>query len=196
MGERAIRPRARRDTYTTGEVAFLCQVAPRTVSKWVDAGKLQGVRLPSGKRDRRVRRDDLLTFMREHGFSTDDVVPSRPVLLTVALEPLLSARLADFGGCDLLLAADGFDAGRHAASWWDAAVVSLAGVGVRVGLGLGRRLKEQGGHARLVALVGDDGAGQGEAASYGFSAALRPPWAAVEVLRWCGVALKHGGAPS
>ena len=31
--------------YTTGQVAKMCQVAPRTVSKWFDSGRLKGFRI-------------------------------------------------------------------------------------------------------------------------------------------------------
>ena len=43
----------RKDVLTTGEVAKLCNVAPRTVSKWFDSGSLKGYRIP-GSRDRRM----------------------------------------------------------------------------------------------------------------------------------------------
>jgi hypothetical protein len=52
--------------YTTGDVAKLCQCAPRTVSKWFDSGVLYGYRLPESK-DRRIPHDSLLKFMREAG---------------------------------------------------------------------------------------------------------------------------------
>ena len=51
---------------TTGEVAKICQVAPRTVSKWFDSGSLKGYRVP-GSKDRRIPVEDLRRFMREHG---------------------------------------------------------------------------------------------------------------------------------
>ena len=51
---------------TTGEVAEICNVAARTVSKWIDCGRLEGYRIP-GSRDRRVTREALENFMRTHG---------------------------------------------------------------------------------------------------------------------------------
>jgi len=56
----------RKDVLTTGEVAKICHVAPRTVSKWFDSGKLRGYRIP-GSRDRRIPRRQLEAFMRAHG---------------------------------------------------------------------------------------------------------------------------------
>ena len=37
-----------KDVLTTGEVAKICNVAPRTVSKWFDSGQLQKLGLPVG----------------------------------------------------------------------------------------------------------------------------------------------------
>lgn len=51
---------------TTGEVAAICNVAPRTVSKWFDSGQLKGYRVP-GSRDRRIPVKELARFMRNHG---------------------------------------------------------------------------------------------------------------------------------
>ncbi len=51
---------------TTGEVARICSVAPRTVSKWFDSGQLRGYRIP-GSKDRRIPIDQLVRFMRAHG---------------------------------------------------------------------------------------------------------------------------------
>ena len=43
-----------KDVLTTGEVAKICNVAPRTVSKWFDSGALHGYRIP-GSKDRRIQ---------------------------------------------------------------------------------------------------------------------------------------------
>ena len=56
----------RKEVLTTGEVAKICHVAPRTVSKWFDSGKLRGYRIP-GSRDRRIPLAQLVQFMRTHG---------------------------------------------------------------------------------------------------------------------------------
>src|SRR5512140_1444860 len=42
-----------KDVLTTGEVAKICNVAPRTVSKWFDSGSLKGYKIP-GSKDRRI----------------------------------------------------------------------------------------------------------------------------------------------
>lgn len=55
-----------KNVLTTGEVAKLCSVAPRTVSKWFDSGQLRGYRIP-GSKDRRIPVEQLVKFMRTHG---------------------------------------------------------------------------------------------------------------------------------
>ena len=50
---------------STGQIAKLVQVAPRTVSKWIDSGLLPGYRLP-GSRDRRVPRASLVKFLADN----------------------------------------------------------------------------------------------------------------------------------
>ncbi len=59
-----------KDVLTTGQVARLCRVAPRTVSKWFDTGQLRGYRIP-GSKDRRIPRAQLIRFMRAHGMPLD-----------------------------------------------------------------------------------------------------------------------------
>jgi len=54
------------DVLTTGQVAKICNVAPRTVSKWFDSGQLRGYRIP-GSKDRRIPVQQLVRFMRAHG---------------------------------------------------------------------------------------------------------------------------------
>jgi len=50
---------------TTGDVANICNVAPRMVSIWVDNGLLNGYRIP-GSRDRRIPIPELVRFMKTH----------------------------------------------------------------------------------------------------------------------------------
>ena len=60
----------RKDVLTTGQVAQICKVAPRTVTKWFDSGKLKGYRIPGG-RDRRIPTRELVRFMKAHDIPTD-----------------------------------------------------------------------------------------------------------------------------
>jgi len=54
---------------TTGDVARICNVAPRTVSKWFDSGQLKGYRIP-GSKDRRIPVSELIRFMKIHNMPT------------------------------------------------------------------------------------------------------------------------------
>jgi excisionase family DNA binding protein len=71
-----------RDVLTTGEVARICNVAPRTVSKWFDSGQLRGYRIP-GSRDRRIPIAQLIRFMEAHGIPLNDLEAARPSVLLV-----------------------------------------------------------------------------------------------------------------
>ena len=63
---------AEKDVLTTGEVAKICNVAPRTVSKWFDSGQLKGYRIP-GSKDRRIPVSELYRFMRAHHIPMDGI---------------------------------------------------------------------------------------------------------------------------
>ncbi len=54
-----------KNVLTTGDVAKICNVAPRTVSKWFDNGQLKGYRIP-GSKDRRIPVGELVRFMKLH----------------------------------------------------------------------------------------------------------------------------------
>lgn len=71
-----------KDVLTTGEVAKICNVAPRTVSKWFDSGALKGYRIP-GSKDRRIPVAQLIKFMKAHGIPFDGVMSGRTRVLVV-----------------------------------------------------------------------------------------------------------------
>ena len=58
-----------KNVLTTGDVAKICNVAPRTVSKWFDSGQLKGYRIP-GSKDRRIPINELVRFMKMHNIPT------------------------------------------------------------------------------------------------------------------------------
>lgn len=57
--------------FTTGQIAKICKVAPRTVSKWFDSGRLRGYRIP-GSQDRRVTFSELINFLKNHEIPIPD----------------------------------------------------------------------------------------------------------------------------
>jgi len=97
---------------TTGEVAKICHVAPRTVSKWFDSGKLRGYRIP-GSRDRRIPVKDLIDFMRLHGIPLSELDGGICRVLVVDLAPTdgLAEAMMGTGRFDVRTTHDGFEAG-------------------------------------------------------------------------------------
>lgn len=100
---------------TTGDVARICHVAPRTVSKWVDSGKLRGYRIP-GSRDRRIPVDHLISFMRAHGIPTENLDGGlcRLLLVDEQFDARLLGELEATGRYDIRRACNGFEAGMLA----------------------------------------------------------------------------------
>lgn len=103
-----------RDVLTTGEVAKLCNVAPRTVSKWFDAGQLKGYRIP-GSKDRRIPVSELIRFMKEHGIPLDGVVSGSVRVLIVdedrEVVDILKRVLAEQTDYEVHVATGNFEAG-------------------------------------------------------------------------------------
>ncbi|MCA8995371.1 MAG: helix-turn-helix domain-containing protein [Planctomycetaceae bacterium] len=102
--------------FTTGQVATICQVAPRTVTKWFDTGRLKGYRIP-GSKDRRIPRQNLIEFMEAHGIPLTDLVgASQRHVLCIRLEPAVADSLSgELGsGFRVHLAETAFDAGTIA----------------------------------------------------------------------------------
>ena len=102
----------RKEVLTTGDVARLCHVAPRTVSKWFDTGKLRGYRIP-GSRDRRIPAAHLLAFMRAHGIPLEELDGGSCRVLVVAAQEVstITAALTDNPRLDVRKASNGFEAG-------------------------------------------------------------------------------------
>ena len=79
---------------TTGEIARICSVAPRTVSKWFDTGQLRGYRIP-GSRDRRVPIEQLIRFMRAHNIPLNGLEEGVTRVLIAASDAELARALAE-----------------------------------------------------------------------------------------------------
>ena len=71
-----------KNVLTTGDVAKICNVAPRTVSKWFDTGQLKGYRIP-GSKDRRIPMDELVRFMKSHNMPTEGLWSGKTRILIV-----------------------------------------------------------------------------------------------------------------
>lgn len=110
-----------KDALTTGEVARICNVAARTVSKWIDSGRLEGYRIP-GSKDRRVHAQALVEFMKQHNIPLGGDSDTRTCVLVVDPDRTAASTikqvLEDMGGYDVHLATDlvtaGLEIGRRA----------------------------------------------------------------------------------
>ena len=103
-----------KDVLTTGEVAKICNVAPRTVSKWFDSGQLRGYRIP-GSKDRRIPFNALVRFMKQHNIPMDGLATGQTRVLVVDGEAeiveSLKQLLGDQANYDVHTAGTGFAAG-------------------------------------------------------------------------------------
>src|SRR5205823_8196941 len=99
--------------YTTHEVSRLLHVNPRSVINWIEQSLLSSYRTPGGHR--RIRRDDLLAFLRKHQIPTpSSLVDGKFRILIVhdqeEVVTLLKSHLQRQGSYDVLSASDGISA--------------------------------------------------------------------------------------
>jgi excisionase family DNA binding protein len=103
-----------KEVLTTGEVAKICNVAPRTVSKWFDVGALKGYRIP-GSKDRRIPVSELTRFMKAHGIPLEGLTSGRTRVLIVDDEQeiveVLNKVLTEQTNYEVHTATSGFEAG-------------------------------------------------------------------------------------
>jgi len=83
-----------KDVLTTGDVAKICHVAPRTVSKWFDNGQLKGYRIP-GSKDRRIPVSELIRFMKVHNMPTSALPVGKIRVLVADSNDKTASALAD-----------------------------------------------------------------------------------------------------
>lgn len=106
-----------KDVLTTGEVAKICNVAPRTVSKWFDTGALHGYRIP-GSKDRRIPLNQLIRFMKHHGMPLNGLMTGSTRVMIVDDEQdiveVLEKILEDEAKYEVEVAKGGFAAGMTA----------------------------------------------------------------------------------
>ena len=83
-----------KNVLTTGDVAKICHVAPRTVSKWFDNGQLRGYRIP-GSKDRRIPVTELVRFMKIHNMPTSELAVGKIRVLLADSNVKTASTLAD-----------------------------------------------------------------------------------------------------
>lgn len=178
-----------KDVLTTGEVAKLCNVAPRTVSKWFDTGKLRGYRIP-GSKDRRIPLPQLIRFMRAHGIPLNglDTGVTRVLLVLSdrAEADLLADGLKRAADVEVLAAHSAFEAGILSDSLRPQVMlvdVDMPGLGGRAGVRSVKDIPDLSG-CRIVAVARDARDGQAESLrQQGFDDVLVRPFDVAAALR-------------
>ena len=148
--------------YTTGQVARICKVAPRTVATWFDSGRLKGYRIP-GSQDRRVPRESMVQFLNEHNLPLSflDCEECCRVLL-IGTEKTLSDRLTGDlvgrGNFRVARVDTGFDAGLVTGKHRQSVIVIDHGIGQSEAACIAVSLRGDPTHAKslIIGLAGDD----------------------------------------
>ncbi len=171
-----------KDVLTTGEVAKLCNVAPRTVSKWFDSGQLKGYRIP-GSKDRRIPLNELYRFMRAHGIPMDGVASGNTRVLIVDDEPeiceVLQRVLSEQTSYEVRSASNGFQAGLECERFRPQVILLDIHLGEGDTRGVAKLVRESDNLAmtRIIAMSGKltDGQAQSLRAA-GFDGFLKKPF--------------------
>jgi len=106
-----------KQSFSTSEVARFCHVTPDTVRKWAEAGRIPVFKTPGGHR--RIRRDDLVQFLRDNGIPMGEELRADGMrVLVVDDEQTIIAVIQRFlEHCgpqfQVFSASDGFDAGHQ-----------------------------------------------------------------------------------
>ena len=176
-----------KEVFTTGEVAKLCNVAPRTVSKWFDSGKLSGYRIP-GSKDRRIPMDALVRFMSEHQIPMEGLETNRTRILIIDDEQAvasLESLLREKAGYEVRTGAGLFDAGLETTAFKPHVLMinlHLVGLDTRQ-IASELRLRPDLQAVNLIGLSDRLTEGQAQALSRdGFEAVLRQPFTFAQVV--------------
>jgi len=168
--------------FTTGQVAKICKVAPRTVSKWFDSGRLKGYRIP-GSQDRRIPREQLIRFLKEHGMPLGELEEEEwHKVLLIGTEKLFNDRLKEMlpetEDFKFELAQSGFEAGTLAQSFHPDTIVIDLGLGrsESVQIATNLRRNEAYGSTLITGLAGEDEAEPEKLTEYGFNEVFKKPF--------------------
>ncbi len=126
-----------KEVLTTGEVAKICNVAPRTVSKWFDSGELKGYRIP-GSKDRRIPVRQLIRFMKTHDMPVSNLSGGGTRILIVDTDSEaadeLAGKLRNKSDYKIRIASTALEAGMAAKEFLPHAVlISLLSDGINAG---------------------------------------------------------------
>ena len=172
----------KKQVFTTGQVAKICQVAPRTVSKWFDSGKLKGYRIP-GSQDRRIPRDQLIRFLKENGMPLGALEEEGwHKILIIGAEKLFIDRLKELlpeaDDFKYELANSGFEAGTLAQSFHPDTIIIDLGLGRSESVQIATNLRKNDAYSAvlIVGLAGEDEAAPEKLTEYGFNEVFKKPF--------------------
>ena len=171
-----------RKVFTTGQVAKICKVAPRTVSKWFDSGRLVGYRIP-GSQDRRIPREHLIRFLKEHQMPLGELEEEAySKILIIGTDRMLIERLhgmlPEVDDYKVQIAHSGFEAGIQAESFHpDAMVLDLA-MGRSEGLQIVANLRKNTNYddVIIIGLAAEDEPNPDGLTSNGFNEVFKKPF--------------------
>jgi excisionase family DNA binding protein len=102
--------------FTVFQASKYCNVSPKTIINWIDAGHIDAYRTVGGHR--RIKRDDLEAFMRRQGIPVPEGPPlaeRKRILIVdddpIIVETLVQALEEDEHDYEIISASDGFEAG-------------------------------------------------------------------------------------
>ncbi|MFG0294089.1 MAG: response regulator [Phycisphaerales bacterium JB065] len=178
-----------KDVLTTGEVAKICNVAPRTVSKWFDSGQIKGYRIP-GSKDRRIPVASLIQFMKDHGIPMDGVHSGKPRVLVVDDEreivETLERVLVEQAGYEVRSSVNGFEAGFECERFRPHVILLDLHIGDSDATAVARFVRSQDDLAitRIIAMSGKLTDGQAMSLrSQGFDGFLKKPFQVRQVIQ-------------
>lgn len=168
--------------FTTGQVAKICKVAPRTVSKWFDSGRLKGYRIP-GSQDRRIPREQLIRFLKEHGMPLGELEEEEwHKVLLIGTEKLFNDRIKELLPEDedykFQYANSGFEAGMLAGNFQPDTIIIDLGLGRSEAIQIVARLRADETHTGtlIVGLASEDEAAPEQLSQYGFNDIFKKPF--------------------
>jgi excisionase family DNA binding protein len=175
--------------FTTGQIAKICKVNPRTVSKWFDSGRLRGYRVP-GSQDRRIPREHLIRFLKEYGLPLGELEDeAMGKLLLVGIEHTVRGNLLELmppENYKIETANSSFEAGIQAESLHPECVVIDFVMGRAEAMMLAQNFRKNQDYADvvLVALLSNDDAASGSDRDV-FNETFRKPFDAALLAARC-----------
>ena len=104
------------DILTVFQASKYCNVSPKTIINWIDAGHIEAYKTVGGHR--RIKKSDMESFMRKQGIPVPDqeIISERKKILIVDDDPIIVETLVqgleeEEYDYEIISASDGFEAG-------------------------------------------------------------------------------------